>query len=453
MQVNLEKIIYFIVFALLSSLLLIYAQSGYPMFGSDSYSFLPTAIHLHRGDGLINELYTPTGSTSVLFYPPFFPWFQSLFLFSNKPNAIYYSLSITSILCLFFMMLVFYRSLKKIENPGHRLFLYILLMLALNTSLDISSGRPEILINLLLSIAVFVYVYKVKLQEYIYGILLICIGLTSPITGIYCTLLLLLFYLYNKSSYKTYLKSAAAAFVLFVLFLMVYPYSFFEMIQTMISEAKKIVFARDDAYTLKEFIKYHFISPSYTFFFLLFVVSTLIVLSKIYTSIYKLVLLVILFSLIAYFGFRNLPTNYYVYNLSIIYFICILNFIPTYKKYVILMLLLCSIGTIRRGVLFAYFYDTQATIIHTQEKLKQCKITNFHKNSSMWLFYYYQEIKTNNLTESVELHQQMYSSKDTYESIPNVEYDFSNYTSLRIGSITIANNPPFYYYKLSAIPK
>ena len=71
----------------------------------------------------------------------------------------------------------------------------------------------------------------------------------------------------------------------------------------------------------------------------------------------------------------------------------------------------------------------------------------------MWLFYYYQDIKTNNLTESVELHQQMYSSKDTYESIPNVEYDFSNFTSLRIGSITIANNPPFYYYKLSAIPK
>lgn len=452
MQISAEKIIYLFIVLILSVLLLVFAQVGYPMFGGDSYSFLPTAIHLHNGEGLINKLYTPTGHPEVLFYPPLFPWFQNLFIFSNHPNAIYYSLSITSIFTLFVMALVLYRSLKTIQNTYLRISFFVLFVLALSTGIDVSSGRPEIFINLLLSIAVFVHVYKIKLQEYIYGILLICIGLTSPITGVYCTLLLLLFYLYNKFSYKIYLKSAAAAFVVFVLFLMVYPYSFFEMIQTMISEARKIVFARDDAYTLKEFIKYHFISPSYTFFFLLFVSSTFIVLNKIYTSIYKLALLAILFSLIVYFGFRNLSTNYYVYNLFILYLFLLVSILPSFKKIIILMLLLCSVGYLRRVVLFSYFYDSNATISIAQEHLKNYNVINYPKNSSMWIFYFYQNTDIDKKNK-FELHQQMYSSKDTYDSIPNVEYDFSNFTSLRIGSITIANNPPFYYYKLSAIPK
>ncbi len=67
MPINKEKVIYFFVFILLSSVLLVFANVGYPKFGSDSFSFLPTAIHIHNGDGLINKLYVPTGNPEVLF--------------------------------------------------------------------------------------------------------------------------------------------------------------------------------------------------------------------------------------------------------------------------------------------------------------------------------------------------------------------------------------------------
>ena len=112
------------------------------------------------------------------------------------------------------------------------------------------------------------------------------------------------------------------------------------------------------------------------------------------------------------------------------------------------MLLLCSIGFVRRAVLFTYFYDPQATITVAQEHLKNYTITNYKKNSSMWLFYYYQKLNVNT-KEEYELHQQVYSAIDTYENIQNVEYNHSKFNSLKISGITIANNPPFYYYKLS----
>ncbi len=451
MQISKEKLIYLLVFTLLSSLLLGYAQAGYPLFGGDSYSFLPTTIHLHNGEGLINELYKPTGSSKVLFYPPLFQWFQSLFIFTNKANAIYYSLSITSILCLFFMMLVFYKSLKTIQNSTYRISIYILLMFALSTSLDTSSGRPEILVNLLLSITLVVYVYQLKFAEYVYGVLLVLIGICSPITGVYCSLILLIYYIYKSFTVQTYAKTVLSASTMFILFLIFYPYSFFEMIKTMIEEANKIVFARDDSYSIKEFVKYHLLSPSYTFYILLFFSSVMVVIKHIYKSTLNLILLVVLMALISYFGFRNLSTNYYVYNLSVLYFLLIISLIPSYKKIVILMLLFCSIGYIRRAVLFSYFYDSNATVLSAQENLHNYRITNFKDNSSMWLFYFYQNNDTT--IQELELHQQMYSSPMIYDNIKDVVYNHSKVKNLKIAGLTIANNPPFYYYKLSTISK
>lgn len=448
MQINIEKGIYLLVFILLSSLLLVYANVGYPLFGGDSYSFLPTAIHLHNGDGLINKLYVPTGNPEVLFYPPLFPWVQNLFIFSDNANAIYFSLSITSISCLLVMAFVFYQSIITITKKADRILLFVLFMLALSTGIDISSGRPEILINLLLSLSLLVHVYKPKYSEFIYGVLLVLIGLTSPVTGVYCSFILLLYYLYHKVALQSYVKSALSASLVFVLFLMVYPYSFMEMLNTMISEANKIVFARDDTYTIKEFVKYHFLSPSYTFYFLLFFVSALVVFSKIYKSVFQILVFGLLLALIIYFGFRNLATNYYVYNLMVLYFFIVLSIIPSYKKIVMLMMLLCCIGFVRRAMLFTYFYDPQATITVAEEHLKNYTITNYKKNSSMWLFYYYQKSNVNT-NDEYELHQQVYSAIDTYENIQNIEYNHSKFTSLKLAGITIANNPPFYYYKLS----
>ncbi len=168
------------------------------------------------------------------------------------------------------MTMTFYRSIKFITNITVKLFFFILLMLALSTGVDISSGRPEIVINLLLSFVLLVHVYQLKYSEYIYGGLLILIALSSPITGVYCSFILLLYYLYNKFSFKTYLKSALTAIIVFSLFLLAYPYSFLEILNTMIAEANKIVFARDDAYSIKEFVKYHFLSPNYTLYFYCF---------------------------------------------------------------------------------------------------------------------------------------------------------------------------------------
>lgn len=449
MQISNEKFIYSIFFICIASLFTIFAYNGYPLFGGDSYCFMPTAINLHRGDGLINTLYAPTGSEQMLFYPPLFPYFQSLLLFTNKPNELFISLSITSILTLFIMMRVLSKMLSKIEPSISKYLLFFIISLGIATGLDTSSGRPEILLNLWMSISLLVYIYDFKNQDYFYGALLTLIGLTSPVTGIYFFLILLILFIYRKRKLTSYLKLLTSSIIIFVVFLLVYPYSFIELIQTMIAEAQKIVFSRDDVYSIKEFINYHLIYPTYTFYFILFFLSIIFITKYLYKSIIAITLFALLVGLIFYFGFRNLATNYYVYNIYLIYVFIVINTLlkHRYNLTIALIFALTSIGFIRKTSLFFYFYDERAVVNTVNNSLKDFNILNYVENSSFWIYNYYHN-KNNEKPNKYYIYQQAFSTDIILNEKDSVVTNFTNTDNLRIAGITIANNPPFYYYKL-----
>ncbi len=92
------------------------------------------------------------------------------------------------------------------------------------------------------------------------------------------------------------------------------------------------------------------------------------------------------------------------------------------------MMLLCSIGFFRRALFYTYFYDADATICIAEEQLKNYKITNYPKNSSMWLFYYDQKANVK-ISKEYELHQQIYSAFEALNNFQNVEYDLSKFKS------------------------
>ncbi len=450
MQIGRREIIFFCIFLFLSSLAILFAIDGYPLLGGDSYSFLPTAIHIHRGDGLINVLYAPTGDTKMLFYPPLFPYFQSLFLFTDLPNELFISLSITSICTLFVMMLVFYKMLKPVKNEIYAISIFLLLMLGISTGLDTSSGRPEILVNLLLSIALLTYISAIKYDNYIYGVLLVLIGITSPVTSIYCIVMLVLYYSYKKKNFISYVKVAISSSMVFLLFLAVYPYSFIDLLHTMASEAQKLIVSREEIYSVKEFVKYHLIAPNYTFYFMFFVASVVIVFKNIYKSIQQLGIFFMLVALVIYFGFRTFPTNYYVYNIYLICFTIVAHEMlkKPIKLMLVAMLLLASVGFVRKTFLYFYFVDDAATITAVHTKIKDFNIDNYRSNSSFWVYYYYQ----NNTRKSIYTHsifQQAFSSEIKIENPDVLLIDFTRNDKLNIGPLTIANNPPFYYYKLA----
>lgn len=450
MQVSRDKIIFYLVFISIASLFLLFAYNGYPLLGGDSYCFGPTAIHLNRAQGMINDIYMPTGKAEMLFYPPLFPYFQSLFLFTNSPNELFISYSITSILSLYFMMMVAWKLLSGINSSVIKYIALFVISVGIASGLDISSGRPEILINLLISVGLYIYVCNFKYDDYAYGILFTLIGITSVVTSVYIFFILLMIYAYHNKKLSSYLKLVITSTLVFILFLIVYPYNFIELIQTMQAEAQKIVFARDDSYSFKEFLNYHIIYPSYTFYFILFSISLILITRKAISSFWQSSLLLSLLFFIVYFGFRNLATNYYVYNIYLIYVCISIAFFVKHKYNMLLLFVfaLTSIGFVRKSTLFCYFYNSNAAVVKVNKTLENYNIKNYSDNSSFWIFKYYrnEQINTN---ANYNIYQQAFSSEILIDSNESIERDFTNSSSFKLLGLTIANNPPFYYYTLT----
>lgn len=442
---NIKFYIYSIILIIIIAIFVLFGIIGYPLLGSDSYCFLPTSIHLFNNEGLINKLYMPLGIEEMKFYPPFFPYFQSLFIFNNTPNSIYLSLTITSVLTLIIVSLIFYRILKD-----STLYLYIpLLLLAVTSGLDISSGRPEILLNLLLSIAVLVNISSLRSQtvDLINGLLFTLIGITSPITSIYIFIIILIYYTYTNKKISNFITLFISSTFTFLIFLFLYPYSFLELIHNMKSQAKLLIVSRDDYYTISEFVKYHILNPTYSFYILLFLFAIIIVFKKFSRSVLLLSLTAVLLFIIYYFGFRNPATNYYVYNLYILYISLIAFKINSYKSYkylYVIVFLLCSVGFIRRVSSVIYYHKEVRTINKTNAEIKNLNITNYKENSSFWILYYYRD-KVIDTTSSYLITQQLFNSNiDTNKAYINN----TNFKNFKVLNFTIANNPPFYYYTI-----
>jgi hypothetical protein len=450
MQINKEDLYYLFAFLFFTSFFLIFAISGYPLLGGDSYAFLPTAIHISRGEGLVNELYMPTGQKEMLYYPPLFPYFQSLLLFGNKINSIFISLSITSIATLGVSILIIRKLIQHIDASFSKFVLIFILLAGISTGLDISPGRPEILVNLLITLAISVYVFKPKWAPVYYGVLLTLIGLCSVVTGIYATLILTLLYIYNKENLKNYLMTIFSAIILFILFLSTYPYSFLDLISTLYSESQKVVFFRNDVFVATDFINYHITNPTYSFYFLLFLISVIIIFVQVLKSALQITMLACILALIYYFGFRNLAHNYNVYNLYLLYvFIILVQFksYPRFKYILFFIFLLMSVGFTRRTFLYFYFYEEQATINSAFSKLKNYTITNFNKNTSLWPFMFYKSEENIVDSSSCSIYQQTYGNIE-HNTFANIQVQNTRFESFKLGAVTIANNPPFYYYIL-----
>ena len=108
---------------------------------------------------------------------------------------------------------------------------------------------------------------------------------------------------------------------------------------------------------------------------------------------------------------------------------------------------LASIGFIRKSALFFYYYDEQAVVNTVNNSLENYNIINYAKNSSFWVFHYYNNNdfdKRNNYY----VYQQVYSSNLNIRKQDSVVVDFTNHSNFKVAGLTIANNPPFYYYKL-----
>ena len=114
---------------------------------------------------------------------------------------------------------------------------------------------------------------------------------------------------------------------------------------------------------------------------------------------------------------------------------------------ILFIFVLTSIGFVRKTALYVYFYDERAIVNNVNNSLKNFNIVNYSDNSSFWIYKYY----TNHNIErnsKCYVYQQALSSSILLKEKDSVIINFINTDNLTIAGIRIANNPPFYYYKL-----
>jgi hypothetical protein len=357
----------------------VFALNGYPLFIDDSDCFLPTAHFINHYNLLIDTLYDPQIGLNdkFLFYPPLFPYVIAL-LVKLVPGYLHmYQFALILIDSLTELILIYciylYTAKHRHKNSVSAYFFYAIWVVALFSFHEIVSGRPEILGKLFVALFILNNLRKTGRQHFINGLLIGFSAINSPIATFYLIIITgcILFYTWSFNL-RQVTTIIAGLMVVFIPFIILYPYTVTDLILTMQQHSKKVIFTRTDT-SLALFIRYHMafiiplsIGPS--------VVALFYVLYKLNAAkkYYTFCLVLILMFVAAYFAFKSMPLYYNLYVLSpIVLFIVFILFVKTQQNedkysrvlgiFLIILLAVNSVGFIRKTAVFIAIQNNYIT--------------------------------------------------------------------------------------------
>ena len=346
---------------------------AYPVFIGDSSYYIPPAINLKGGRGLINQVsgistqVDPSGEARFIYYPPLFQFVLSYLMPFANPWGASLAIALMNACVIMGLVVLFFRYA--------RCFLFIdsilvsIAFFGLATSFAPFEGRPEILARV---IFVFGLLAVTFIQYRIYrmgvlGVLLGCMGATVPGGGVLFFILITLYILattnVRRGAFEMF-NVIGVSLVVFFLVLSFSPYGAGETLTGILTHAK--ILAESDAdRTVGRMIAHTMWYPQTTLYgvlFLIFVICTLILVRVFWKRICSkksfLFILSLFFLLCA--GLIRLSFESYVFLFSPLFFIVILFARQLNKKPLILcgvaiLFLLTSIGFLRTHVLFIDF--------------------------------------------------------------------------------------------------
>lgn len=163
---------------------------------------------------------------------------MSFFIIKAKAIYVYIALTIVNLLTIFVVSLIVQhvikvKSINKVSPTIDKCFL-VFFFVAICTFVSPGNSRPEVLCFLLLSLTIYLFLKDIKYRYFFIGVLGSLSVITSPVFGIYLSLLILLFIVYTSpNSYKVFTSLFSGAFSVLIIFLIIYPYPIGEMVKTM----------------------------------------------------------------------------------------------------------------------------------------------------------------------------------------------------------------------------
>lgn len=463
-------------FLFLAAVYILFTWYGYPLLTNDSQCFLPAAVEIKNGGGLINPFYNANfiEGNKFLFYPPFFPVFMSLLLPGVGAGALYVSILVVNLSSLFISLLILKELYKKLDNVAEQAFqmnLFSVFWLFANCTFIIPANtRPEMLCRLFLYLIVFLALKRSSFKYFAAGTICALSILTSPVFGIYAGFIILLYFVYEQNV-KPLIPFAAGCLVVAAFFFILYPYKISELLQTMQLHSKNVIFQRNEGFSLSAFLTYHVMSYNASFGILLFLTAVAI---AVYTFIPTLKgafakpvflgLLSLLLLLVLYFTFKNLPMSYYMYVLSplLLYFIAAGFFKQSsrlVKRYLLLLVMLVSFSFLRLVGVFAVNLPTAQYPLEKMsgymEPFKKMEGKKIGLSTALWPFFagkvtckpaIYDELRKEDFDYLIL--QQYTSNKMQPSPIPGYELaeDHFDKHPVTIGGFTVSKYAPLYQY-------
>lgn len=463
-----------ITFFVTAVLCVVFAYYGFPVLTYDSQCFLPVAASLKNGNGLVNPFYDagfiPGGK--FLFYPPLFPVAMYLLMWGSGASAMYSSILLVNLITLFIATLIFQQLLNKYNSTGKKSFWFLLIVIfwlpANCTFIIPNNSRPEMLCRLLLYAIILLQLTHTRINYFLSGVIYASAFITSPVFGIYLSAIIFLYLIY-VSNIKGFAAFATGGAIVFLLFLLFYPYHISELLQTMKVHSSNVIFARNEGFSIKNFLTYHVFANNASFGFLLFLAATCVGMyyfspvKKVARSLF-LISAAALVLLILYFSFRNLPMSYYMYVLSPLFLYLVAyawfkNSNQLNKAAITLLMIMGSFSFLRLSLSFiTNAHKAEYSLVSVNKQFEEYRIMKDKKvavSNGLWPFFSGSTkctpsiySGTNEIDADYIIQQQYASGKLAPDSIPNYELVVNRFdkNNSAISKLISSKYAPFYQY-------
>lgn len=373
---------------LLAALLLMMGRHGFPLPGDDSSCFIPPAVHLKNGEGLINpvdihtHLTDPTGGDRFMYYPPLLQFTLAGLMPQGNAMGVLFALSLIGTMALIATSFLLWRRLKTSETPGilGTLVTGLSLMGILSYLPAGTNGRPEVLVMLWVALWASILLFGKFGKPWVKDVLVILLlGLnaaTQPVSAFLGGLLIALYYLLTKAPKPVLIRIAALAAgggALLLLVLALSPYGIERHIHAILTHASHVVI-NHEPFNPAQFVQMYFTGAHFTGYGLVLATALIALslhirranVSKTSRILCWLVFAVLLASL-WYFAIRISARNYNVFALMPVILLGNLDLLlslpallknqalKTARAGLVLITAVTTIGFVRKALLFYFF--------------------------------------------------------------------------------------------------